>query len=395
MPRPPAVADTTATLSDQVFSGLARKARERTEPVHALHVGDTYREPIPVARAEAQRSADTPRLHNYAPVQGEPVLLDAIQEHLEARVGRPTPREWIQVTPGATAGLATVAATLFNPGDEVLLPSPYWPLIRGIIASRGAVPVEVPVNHRLREPGFDPVAALAEAVTPRTVAIYVNTPNNPTGADLPRAAIDGLAELAARHDLWVIADECYDGLWYGEAAPAPLWDHPGLRDRTLACHTLSKNYGLAGARVGFVHGPEAAMRPLRGVQTFLTYCAPRPFQIGGARALREGDDWLAEARADYARAGTLAAEAIGQLPPEGGTFLIFDLAPHLDPEEPAMAFFERALDAGVLLTPGRACGRDFERWARLCFTAVSEADLRDALGRLRPLLRAGGGEKSA
>jgi len=387
MPRSPAVAPTTATLSDEVFSSLVQRAKAEGRRFHPLHVGDTYREPIPVARAEAQRSGDHPRLHNYAPVQGEPRLLDAIQEHLETRLGSPVPRERIQVTPGSTPGLAVVAAALLMPGDEVILPSPYWPLIRGIIASRGAVPVEVPINHELGDLGPDAVARLAAAVTPRTAAIYVNYPNNPTGAATTPAQIDGIAELAAQHDLWVLVDDCYDGLWYGDQPLEPIWRHPGLRDRAVACHTMSKNYGLAGARVGWVHGPASAMGAIRGVQTFTTYCAPRPMQIGAARALREGDGWLAEARSDYARAGALAAAAVGQRPPQGGTFVMFDARPFQDPDAPPIRFIERCLDeAGVLLTPGRACGEGFDRWARICFTSVPEPELRSALDALRPVL---------
>lgn len=386
MARFPHPSTTTATLSDRVYSALAERARAHPGPVHALHVGDTWLEPPPFARAEAQRSADHPRLHAYAPVQGEPALLDAIQARLLARHGERVDREAIQVMLGATAGLAVVVDTLLDPGDEVIVLAPYWPLVRGLVAGRGAVPVEVPFFDRLGDAGFDPEAAVARAIGPRTVAIYVNSPNNPTGRALPAEVADALAALARRHDLWILADEVYEDLAYVPAPARPLWTRPDLRDRTLATHSVSKAYALAGARVGFTHGPRAIMQAVRGVQTFKTYCAPRPFQVAAARVLAEGDAWLAEARALYAEAGRRAAEAVGVAPPGAGSFLFFDASPSFRPGEDLAAFLGRCLDAGLLLTPGAAAGAAYATFVRLCFTVVPPAELDDALARLRGVL---------
>jgi N-succinyldiaminopimelate aminotransferase len=354
--------------------------------VYPLHLGDTYLDPLPAARAEAQRSAEHARLHNYAPVQGEPELLDAIIEKVERRSGVVLARDCIQVMSGATAGFGVICCALLDPGDEVLLPAPLWPLMRGAVKLRGAIPVEVPFFTELERPGFDPIAALERACTPRTVAIYLNSPHNPTGRVLPDPLIAELSAFALRHELWVLTDEVYEDLWFNAPAPS-IWARPELRDRTIASHSVSKAYGLAGARVGFSHGPAQIMQAIRGVQTFYSYCAPRPMQLGAARALRDGDDWLAAARARYAHAGALAADMLGQRAPDGGTFLFFDLEPHLRPGETALGFLERCVDAGVTLMPGSAAGLAFAGWARLCFTAVPEAELAVALDRLRPLLR--------
>jgi N-succinyldiaminopimelate aminotransferase len=199
--------------------------------------------------------------------------------------------------------------------------------------------------------------------------------------------IGALLRVARKHDLWVLCDEAYEELWFTEERPAPVWAHPLARDRAIATHTLSKGYGLAGARVGFTHGPDDVMRTIRGVQTFQTYCAPRPMQLGAVRALDEGDAWLEHARAAYRAAGYEAADALGVARPAGGTFLFFDASPHMDEGEPVIGFLERCLDAGVLLTPGGACGRDYERWVRVCFTSVPPDELHEALEALRPVLR--------
>jgi len=386
MPRHPRYASTAESLSDRVYGSLVDEARKRPGPIHALNVGDTYLEPFPAARAEAQRSAEHPRLHNYAPVQGEPALLDAFLARTRRTRGIELDRDRVQVMVGATGGFTVVCATLLDPGDEVVVLAPFWPLIRGIVRSRGAAAVEVPFFDRVGTPGFDPEAAVEAAVGPRTVALYVNSPNNPTGRVLGPSVVDAIARVAARHDLWVLSDEAYDDLYYTAERPEPLWGRADLRDRTIACHTLSKSHALAGARVGITHGPASVMGAIRGVQTFLTYGAPRPLQLGAARALAEGDAWVAQARALYAEAGRRAADALRIPAPEGGTFLFLDATPHLRDGEDLQGFLRRCLDAGVLLTPGNASGRDYATWVRLCFTVVPPAELDDALARLRTVL---------
>ncbi len=388
MPRTPGLSASSDGLSDRVYSALVERARGMPGPVYPLHVGDTWLDPPPQARAEAQRSADHPRLHNYAPVQGEPALLEAIRRRLASRDGLSVDPACLQVMPGATTGLAAVAAVLLDPGEEMLLPSPFWPLIRGIAVSRGAVPVEIPFFTRLDEPGFDPEEALERAVTPRTAAVYLNDPNNPTGRVLPEAAARAIARVARRHDLWVVADAAYEDLVYG-AGGRRVWLREDLADRAVVTHTLSKSYALAGARVGYTHGPPAAMLAVRAVQTFTAYCASRPMQLGAARALEEGEGWLAEARRAYAEAGRAAARAVGLAPPQAGAFLFFDAAPHFRAGETLPGFLERCLAAGVLLTPGSASGRDYASWVRLCFTAVPPTDLARALERLEGVLGAG------
>ena len=386
MPRFPKTASSTATLSDRVFSRLAARAKDHAGPIYPLHVGDTWMEPLEAARAEAQRTEDHPRLHNYAPVQGEPALLDAIEAHLKRRGDCLVDRDCVQVTSGATAGLSVVAEALLDPGDEVLLPAPFWPLIRGIIQKRGATPVQIPFFDRIWDDAFDAEAALEAAVTERTAAIYVNTPHNPTGAMLPDEVVAAIARVAERHDLWIFSDEVYEELYFGALPPTPVWTRADFQRRTVAVHSMSKAYGLAGARVGWAHGPHDAMQAVRGVQTFSTYCAPRPMQLGAARALRDGGDWLVEARGFYEDAATRTARTLGIPKPQGGTFVFFDVRPRLRDGETTIDLLERCLDAGVLLTPGAASGAYYEGWVRLCFTSVPPDALQEALDRVAPIV---------
>lgn len=387
MPRHPAVSPFTRSLSVNVFGALAQHAKRLGRPYFPLHVGDTYLEPPACAQAEAQLTAEHPHLHSYAPPAGVPELLAAVQRKLARSSGLTRPLQELQITSGATAGLGVVCASLLSPGDEVLLPSPYWPLIRGIVATRGAVPVEVPLFHRANDENFDPVQALAQAVTPRTAAIYLNNPNNPTGTILNEDQLRRIGDLAVQHNLWILCDEVYEDLVYEDPVnqartPSHMFAMPEYTDRVIANHSVSKAYGLAGARIGYMHGPAAAMKTIRAVQTFYTYCAPKPLQLGAARALDEADTWLTNARNQYQAAANSTAQTLGVPPPPSGTFLFFDARPHFRAHEDIQGFLVRCLEAGLMLTPGSACGRDFENWARLCFSVVCPDDLKSALGDL-------------
>jgi N-succinyldiaminopimelate aminotransferase len=381
------MSDATRGLTSSVYTTLSALAKENAPEVFALNVGDTYLLPPACARVESLRTADLPGLHNYAEVRGEPALLDAICVDLEAR-GRAVARERLQVTAGATSGLDLICRTLLSPGDEVIVLAPFWPLVRGIVSATGARAVEVPFFTRLDEHGFDLTRTIADAINERTVAIYVNSPHNPTGAMLRSPEIDALAQLCEAHDLWLLCDEAYEALYF-DAPPSAVWQHPKLDPRALVAHTLSKSHGLAGARIGYVHGPAEVMSRLSGLQTFTTYCAARPMQIAASRALTfaDGQAFPAELRALYKHACELAADALGVPAPKSGTFLFFDTRPYLREGESSHALLERAARAGVVLTPGQATGNAFADYARLCTTCVPPDTLARAMEILSRVLR--------
>ncbi|MFC1609413.1 pyridoxal phosphate-dependent aminotransferase, partial [Myxococcota bacterium] len=247
-------------------------------------------------------------------------------------------------------------------------------------------PIEVPFYDRLADDAFDPRQMLEAAVTERTVAVYVNSPNNPLGTILPERVVDAIVAVARERDLWVLADEAYESLYFGDEPATPIWMRPKLADRVIVTHTLSKSHGLAGARIGYTHGPPQAMATIRSAQTFYSYCASRPMQIAGARAIREGGPWVERARKLYAEAAQKSADAVGVPTPQGGTFLFFDAKPYLRDGEMVLGFLERCVDAGVLLMPGANSGRAYTDWVRLCFSVVPPQQLDEALARLRVAL---------
>ncbi len=352
-----------------------------------LNVGDTFLLPHPSAQSEAQQLKTDPRLHNYPPVAGLPQLLDAIEAHHEGAV----PRDAIQVTPGATSGLTTMLNTLLNPGEEVIVLAPFWPLIRGIISSRHARAVEVPFYDRLDATGNADAALLStitSAITEQTCALYINDPNNPTGVVLSEATKVALLALAKKHHLWIVADEAYEDLIFKGTHEA-LWKMQGAHERCLVAHTFSKSYGLAGARVGYVHGPESFMGAMRAMQTHCTYAAARPMQWAAAHAMhtKNGPPWIAHAKTVYAEAAQKTAEAL-QLPQvRAGTFVFFNAQQYCAPGQSTEELMRDCYDAGVALAPGHACGASYAGYMRLCFTTVEPARLDIALRRLRKVFR--------
>src|SRR5688572_13929323 len=182
-------------------------------PLFPLHVGDTWLEPVRGARMEDLREADFPGLHRYGPTGGLAPLVDAIVQKLREKNRLALERDQVLVTAGATSGLACAVSALCDPGEEVLICAPFWPLIRGIVRSQRATPVEVPFFDRAGTIA-EALAALDARVSRRTVALYFSTPSNPSGRVLAPDWIEALAAWARARDLWILSDEVYEEFVY-------------------------------------------------------------------------------------------------------------------------------------------------------------------------------------
>jgi aspartate/methionine/tyrosine aminotransferase len=381
VPRPPKPSEAVAAVPGAPFSPLAARARESGRKVHALHVGDTWMEPFAGARMEALRTDENPGMHRYCETAGIPPLLDAVLEKLRTRNALPVEREGVLITAGATSGLACAVSALADPGEEVLILAPFWPLVRGIVRSQRAVPIEVPFFDRVRTPA-DAVAAIEERLSERSVALYWSSPSNPSGRVLPRAMLEAIAELARRRDLWLISDEVYEDYVYrGEHVSIGAL----VPERTISVFSFSKAYGMAGNRVGSLAGPRDVVAEIHKVQVHSSYHAPTAAQLAALAALRGGAGWVDEARASYRAAGDDAAAALGLAPPEGSMFLFADVAARLDGRG-LPGFLEDCFEAGVLVAPGSSSGAAYGTWIRLCYSAVPPADAAEAVRILAKVL---------
>lgn len=365
MPRFPDLVAAPVVPGGAAYSALADRIAAVRGETYPLHLGDTWRAPPVGARMEDLRCDEVPGLHNYAPFDGHPPLVAAIGARRSARDGVATGPGELLITAGATAGFGAMLSATVNPGEEVLCLAPHWPLIVGLIRQAHAEPVAVPFHGAVGS-AEEAVAALAARVTARSAALYLGTPNNPTGEVIPRAWLASIVAWAEAEGLWIFADEVYEDFVYrGEhvrcRALAPT--------RTLAAHSFSKAYGMAGNRCGYVVGPPAAIALARRAAAHTFYGTPMASQVAATRVLGpEGDAWIAEAKESYAAVGAAAAARLGLPPPAAGTFLFFDVAEHLGagglPE-----LLGRCADRGLLLAPGTSFGH-YPTHVRLCFTAV-------------------------
>jgi aspartate/methionine/tyrosine aminotransferase len=387
----PRLSETAERIRASVFAELAPRVEERRRrggDLVPLHIGDTWRSPPEAARFDrVLADASDGDLYAYGPIGGDAALLDALVARLR-RLGwarEDVGRGHVLVGGGATHALFCAARAVLDPGDEVLVFAPYWPLTVGVIRTAGGVPVEVPLQPD--DVGGALARALAARVGPRTRAIYLITPNNPDGRVIGPAELSAIAQVAVANDLWVFADEVYaDYVYVG--AHGSMARVQGMAERTISAYSLSKSHALAGARVGYVVAPAQVIELARRVATHSLFNVPVIAQRAAARAAAEGDAWVSEARACYLRArdAVLAALPPNDLcetrPAAGGSYVFVDFAALLR-GRPLRTLLEGCIDRGVMLAPGGACGEGYETCARLCFTAAPEDRVLAGVARLR------------
>jgi aspartate/methionine/tyrosine aminotransferase len=365
MPRFPLVAPSVAAIGGSIYTALSHRLSTFEGEIYPLHIGDTWMEPAVGLRMEDLRTDEHPGMHRYSQPQGLPELLDAIAERTVERTSVPTTREHVLVAAGATGALGAVVGTLVEPGDEVLILAPHWPLIAGIVRSFHGTPVAVPFIGRVDSPE-SAIEAVTSSMSSRTVALYLSTPNNPTGRMIPRQWIEALARWCARHDLWLIADEVYEDYAY---RGGHSYTRPMAPERAFSVHSFSKAYGMAGNRCGYVVGPRDIVTQLRKVSTHTFYSTPTASQLAALKALQGlGDAWVAEARKLYREMGEAAADTLQVAHPEGSTFLFLDVADCLD-ERGLMGFLEDCVERGLFVAPGPSFG-PYPTHIRVCYTAA-------------------------
>ena len=392
---------TASAIRASVFADLAPRLEafaRRGGDLVELHLGDTCFAPPEAARfGRIEGAGFDGELYRYGPVAGLAALKEAFAHRLRSR-GRGfegVEGRHVLVGAGATHAIYCGLRAVLDPGDEVLVASPYWPLAVGVVRAAGGVPVEVPMTLGLYDdPSLEPAELLEAALTPRVRALYVITPNNPDGKVYSAAQLASIARFAVKHDLWVLADEVYLDFVY-EGVHQPLAGLEGMAERTLSAYSLSKSHGLAGARVGFLVAPERVLVVARRVGTHTVFNVPVAAQRVAMAALEGPAVWTDDVRHRYRDARDAAMQALGPLfgrgvrafAPEGGSYVFVDFAAVLG-GAPLQQLLERAIDHGVLLLPGDGCGADFATWARLCFTAVPKERLVEGIARLHAAVEA-------
>jgi len=340
------------------------------------------------ALAAAARAGET----HYPDQRGTLAVRQALIEKLARENGIRCEADDIVLANGGTHALFLAFQALLSAGDEVLVLSPHWMAIPKLVAfAAGASYRTLPVYLDLLEDGLDATglaARLRAAVQPSTRGIYLNTPNNPTGAVLTRDQLGAIAEVAMERDLWVVSDEAYEHLVFDGARHVSIASLPGMAERTLSVYTLSKSYSMTGWRVGYMVSPPAMRSVMGPLLAFYTTHGVFPSVQSAARAAVSGPQDAVEhmRRAYQERRDTLLAGLAGQtairVPTPRGAFYAFaNVAAALGSRD-IWALVDEWLALGVAVLPGTAFGPEYGAWVRLSL-ATRREDVAEAAARLK------------
>ena len=288
------------------------------------------------------------------------------------------------VTVGAMEGLYLALMALVNPGDEVLIPAPYYVNYVQMCQMCHAVPVVVD-NPDAKGLTFN-VEDIEAAITPKTRVIMINTPSNPSGKIIPHDKIEAIAEIARRHDLVVISDEVYKSLIYDREDYLSIAALDGMRERTILINSLSKEFCMTGWRVGYVLGPSEVITAMTKLQENVAACAPLPSQYAAIEALSGKGDYsgamveVFRRRRDVLTAGIQSIAGLECTAPEATFYLMVDISgTGMNSEEFA---FELLRKEHVALVPGITYGKCCDRYVRIAFT-VEEDIIKEGVARIR------------
>lgn len=362
----------TVAMADRI---LALKASG--QKIVGLQVGDPDFATHPAIMDVAMQAIQNGLTH-YGPSRGYPDLLAATASKLARDEGVSyDPASEILITHGGIHAYYTAMQSILNPGDDVLVPDPSWATHSNMaVMLRGNV-IRVPAPA---ENGFIPhFESWEKALTPRTRVIVLNYPSNPTGAYPTREYLRKLQDFAKAHDLWIVSDEVYGSLYYGDK-PTSAAAFDGAKGRTLLVNSLSKSYAMTGWRVGFLAAPKQVIdHALKAGQNSITCVAPF-IQKAAAFALTDPEiqEVTANMRSAYARRRELVlriareyeSEKVLVTPPQGAFYFFLDFRPL---KISSLEICERILDeAGVGLVPGAAFGEQGEGFVRMTIAASDE-----------------------
>lgn len=339
--------------------------------------------PTPAFVAEAAGASLAAGETFYTYQAGLPSLREAIATYLGGMYGTPVAADRIYVTSGGMHALQIAVTMVAGAGDEVIVPTPAWPNFIGALTVAGATPREVPMRFGAAGWQLD-LEAVAAAIGPKTRAMVINSPANPTGWTASAEEIRGLMDLARRHGLWIIADEIY-GRFYFDGPRAPSFrDVMREDDRLLFVQTMSKNWAMTGWRLGWIEAPSALGQTIVNLIQYSSSGAPVFIQRAAEAAIRQGDALIAEQVERARRNRQILLEAFARqnrfrvAPPAGAFYLFFGIEGVEDTRQLAFRLID---EANVGLAPGTAFGAGGEGFLRLCYLRKSE-DIALAADRL-------------
>ena len=377
---------TIGTESAFEVSARARALEAEGRSIVHLQIGEPDFDTPAHVREAAKRALDEGQTH-YPPFSGVPALRAAIAADVTARKGFHADPSQVFVTVGGKGVMVYAILGLVDPGDEVLVPDPGYPIYESLTRFVGATPVPIPI--RMADDFRLDVDELASLITPRTRVLIINSPANPTGGVLTRTDIERIAELAIRQDLWVLADEIYGRILYDGAEHVSIASLPGMAERTIVLDGFSKTFAMTGWRLGYAIVPPSLVKmfgqliinTISGVTTFA--------QAGAVAALTGPQDDVDAMVVEFRARRDLVVDGLNAIPGiechrPVGAFYVFPSIAGTGLSGAVLA--ERLLqESGVCVLPGSAFGRFGDGHIRISY-ANSRENLAEALGRIRALV---------
>ncbi len=368
--RPEVLALRASQIREVANEGMGR------DDLLAFWVGESD-QPTPAFIREATAKALMDGRTYYTHNLGRPDLREALCGYLTRLHDTPIGVERLAIASSGVNALMLVSQAVVSPGDKVVVTAPAWPNI-----------VEIPriLSARMQTVALDPAQGrwrldldrLMDALTPETKALFLNSPNNPTGWTLPAADRAAILARCRQYGIWLIGDDVYERLIFGPGKSAPSFLPLAEDDeRVISTNTFSKAWRMTGWRMGWMVLPKSLVESMGVLVEYNTSCAPDFIQSGAIAALNDGEASIAELRAELAAAKDQVVGALRQMPgveapePEGGMYAFFRIEGVTDSVSLAKALIDKA---GIGLAPGSAFGPEGQGWLRWCFANRPETN---------------------
>lgn len=360
----------------------ARALEARGKHIIHLEIGEPdFNTPSNIVEAGVRALRDG--YTHYSPSPGIPELRQVVAEHISRTRGIPVRPEEVVITPGAKPIMFFAILALVEPGDEVIYPNPGFPIYESMINFVGGTPVPIPLREE-REFRLD-VDELAAKVSPRTVMMVLNSPENPTGAVLTRQDLEAIAEIARERELVVLSDEIYERILYEGQHPS-IASLPGMQERTIILDGFSKTYAMTGWRLGYGVMNEELAEHIARLMTNSNSCTATFTQMAGVEALRGPQDEVRAMVEAFRQRRDVIVEGLRQIPgircvKPGGAFYVFPNIQGTGMGEREFADY-LLYEAGVAVLSGTAFGEHGRGYVRISY-ANSIENIQEALVRIK------------